>query len=149
VSRFVLLCSVLLSLLCVGCSQSGTAEGVVDYKSISGLKERSAYSIVRDGPSEGVQPIVVYDEELKNLGYFPSEGDLVVSDALERQIEEAGYTGLDYIISVRILSDGKLSKYPSGFHTNREIFNEAKLGTQIKFEKSPSNIGPEIVRLLE
>ncbi len=147
-SRFVLLCSVLLSLLCVGCSQSGTAEGVVDYKSISGLKEKSAYSIVRDGPSEGVQPIVVYDEELKV--YFPLvEGDLVVSETLERQIEEAGYTGLDYIISVRILSDGKLSKYPSGFHTNREIFNEAKLGTQIKFEKSPSNIGPEIVSLLE
>ena len=147
-SRFVLLCSVLLSLLCVGCSQSGTAEGVVDYKSISGIKEKSAYSIVRDGPSEGVQPIVVYDEELKV--YFPLvEGDLVVSETLERQIEEAGYTGLDYIISVRILSDGKLSKYPSGFHTNREIFNEAKLGTQIKFEKSPSNIGPEIVSLLE
>ena len=147
-SRFVLLCSVLLSLLCVGCSQSGTAEGVVDYKSISGLKEKSAYSIVRDGPSEGVQPIVVYDEELKV--YFPLvEGDLVVSETLERQIEEAGYTGLDYIISVRILSDGKLSKYPSGFHTNREIFNEAKLGTQIKFEKSPSTIGPEIVSLLE
>ena len=146
-SRFVLLCSVLLSLLCVGCSQSGTAEGVVDYKSISGIKGKSAYSIVRDGPSEGVQPIVVYDEELKV--YFRSEGDLVVSDTLERQIEEAGYTGLDYIISVRVLSDGKLSKYPSGFHTNREIFNEAKLGTQIKFEKSPSNIGPEIVSLLE
>ena len=145
--RFVLLCSVLLSLLCVGCSQSGTAEGVVDYKSISGLKEKSAYSIVRDGPSEGVQPIKVYDEELKV--YFPSEGDLVVSDNLERQIEEAGYTGLDYIIIVRVLSGGKLSKYTSGFHTNREIFNEAKLGTEIKFEKSPSKVGPEIVKLLE
>jgi len=147
VSRFVLLCSVLLSLLCVGCSQSGTVEGVVDYKSISGIKEKSAYSIVRDGPSEGAQPIVVYDEDLKD--HFPLEGDLVVSDNLERQIEEAGYTNLEYIISVRVLSNGKLSKYPSGFHTSREIFNEAKLGTEIRFEKAPSKIGPEIVRLLE
>jgi hypothetical protein len=145
--RFVLLCSVLLSLLCVGCSQSGTVEGVVEYKSRSGMMERSAYSIVRDGPSEGVQPIVVYDENLK--GYFPSEGDLVISDSLEKQIEEAGYTNLDYIISVRVLSGGKLSKYTSGFYTSREIFNEAKLGTEIKFEKSPSKMGPEIVRLLE
>lgn len=145
--RFVLLCSVLLSLLCIGCSQSGTVEGVVEYKSISGMMDKSAYSIVRDGPSEGVQPIVVYDENLK--GYFPSEGDLVVSDSLEKQIEEAGYTSLDYIISVRVLSGGKLSKYTSGFYASREIFNEAKLGTEITFEKAPSKMGPEIVSLLE
>jgi hypothetical protein len=145
--RFVLLFVIVSSLLLVGCSQSGTAEGIVDYKAIYGMMGKSYYAIVVAGSPDGTPYIVAYDGELK--GYLPSEGDLVVSDSLEKQIEERGYTNLDYIISVRTLSEGRPSQHLSGFYTNLQVFNEAKLGGKIKFEYSPSRLGSEIVRFLE
>lgn len=147
-ARFALLfvVVVMFSLLSVGCSQSGTVEGVVDYKAVYGIMEKSYYAIVVAGSPDGVPHIVVYDQELK--GYFPSEGELVISDSLEKQIE-AHYSGLDYIISVRALSDGKPSQYLSGFYTNLQVFNQAKVGTAIRFEYSASKMGPEMIRVVE
>jgi hypothetical protein len=147
VLKSVLLPLILVSiLLCAGCSQSGTAEGVVEYKAIYGMMGKSYYAIVVAGSPDGAAHIVTYDKELR--GYFPSEGDLVVTDSLEKELE-ARYTNLDYIVSMRILSEGKPSQYLSGFHTNLQVFNEATLGGKVKFEYSPSSLGPEIVGCLE
>jgi hypothetical protein len=145
--RFVLPFVIALSLVSVGCSQSGTAEGVVEYKAIYGLVGKSYSAIVVAGSPDGMPHIVVYDEAVKDC--LPSEGDLVVSDSLERRIEDLGYTKVEYIVSVRILSQGRPSQYLSGFRTNVQIFNDTKLGGKINFRYSPSKLGPEIVGLLE
>ncbi len=145
--RFVLPFVIALSLVSVGCSQSGTTEGIVEYKAIYGVLGKSYNAIVVAGSPEGAPHIVAYDEAVKD--YLPSEGDLVVSDSLERQIEDLGYTKVEYIISVRTLSQGRPSQYLSGFRTNVQVFNETKLGGKIKFKYSPSRLGPEIVSVLE
>jgi len=148
IAKLMLLCLVALSLLPLGCSQGGIAEGEVRYKMVTGMKDRLYFIIVRNEPIDG-QPSIVFntdaEEAIKNC--FPSTGNLTVDNSTEKQIE-AFYTRIDYMVSIQLMS-GQKDEYYQAFRADREDFNSMTIGSRVKVDTLPSSEGPRIVRIVE
>lgn len=141
-ARLVLLLLVVFILMSLGCSRSTIVEGVVAHRVLSGVKDGTSYTVLWDRfDDNGVSIIVVKDEDLED--YFPLEGDLVVSEELEGQIQIL-YSEVVYQVSVR-----ESPEHTVGYLTSREIFNRMKLGATVEFQTSESSGAPEIVSLLD
>lgn len=145
----LLLLIVILSLLPLGCQQGGTVEGVVYHKMVTGRIEERIYTIIvrNELTKNGDLSIVIGAEEEEIRACFPSEGNLVVDDMSERQIE-AFYTRIDYNVSIHVMS-GNRYKYYRGCRTDRETFNQLIVGTKVKLETKPTTKGPWIVSIIE
>lgn len=147
VTRVALLCLLALSLLQLGCSQGGIVEGQVQYKYITGMQDRRYFIIVRNDPSDG-QPAIVFDKyapaEVRQC--FPAAGNIQVDNATESQIE-AFYDRIYYIVTIHITSGSH--RYYQAYRTEREIFNQMQLGSTVKVDTEPSDIGPKILSIVE
>ena len=134
-----------------GCSQGGIVEGEVHYKIVTGMKDLLYVVIVTNAPTDGAPSITVGDEvseeAIKNCFRFPPEGDLVVDDSSVMQIE-AFYTRVYYTVSIHVMS-GNNYKYYEACRTSREIFNELQMGARVKVETQHSDLGPNIIRIVE
>jgi hypothetical protein len=146
-TRLVLVCIMTLSLLWVGCSQKRTVEGVVYYKTVSGMKGLLFCSIARNGASDGVPFILVDAEEQALKDWFPSEGDLVVDNSTEMRIDEF-YTKVVYMVSIHVMTTDGEYRYYLAYNASRGIFNELQVGAKVKLETSPTDNGPTIVRIV-
>jgi len=140
----------LLSVLPSGCSQGGVVEGEVHYKFVTGMQDRRYFIIVRNEPTDG-QPSIVFDpaaeEEIRRC--FPSEGNLVVDNYTEAQIE-VFYTRIEYIVSLHLASGDEVKySYYQACKANREDFNKLVVGSRVIVETQPSDIGPVITRIVE
>jgi hypothetical protein len=148
IAKLLFLLLMVLGVLPSGCSQGGTLECEVHYKYVTGMKDRLYFIIVTNEPT-GSPPSIVFDptaeEEIK--GSLPSAGNLVVDDSSARLIETL-YTNVFYTVSIRVMS-GNDYKYYQSCRTSREIFNELLMGTRMKVETEPSDVGPKIVRIVE
>lgn len=138
---------VLLSVLPSGCSQGGIVDCEIHYKYVTGMKDRLYFIIVTNEPT-GSPPSIVFDptaeEEIK--ASLPSAGNLVVDDSSSRLIETF-YTNVFYTVSVHVMS-GNDFKYYQSCRTTREIFNELLMGTRMKVETEPSDVGLKIVGIV-
>jgi hypothetical protein len=147
-TKFLLLSLMVLGVLPSGCSQGGILECEIHYKYVTGMKDRLYSIIVTNEPADS-QPSIVFDptaeEEIKES--LPSAGNLVVDDSSATLIETL-YTNVFYTVSIRVMS-GNDYKYYQSCRTSREIFNELLMGTRMKVEMEPSDVGPKIVRIVE
>lgn len=148
IAKLLLLSLMVLSLLPLGCSQGGILECEIHYKNVAGMKDLLYFIIVTNEPSDS-QPSIVFDptaeEEIKAA--LPSAGNLVVDDSSAALIDTF-YENVYYTVSIRVMS-GNDYKYYQSCRTTREIFNEMTIGTRMKVETEPSDVGPEIVRIVE
>jgi hypothetical protein len=148
-AKLLLLSLAVLGILPSGCSQGGIVEGEVHYKIVTGMKDLLYVVIATNAPTDGAPSITVGDEvveeEIKSC--FPSEGNLVVDNSSEMQIERF-YTRVYYVVSIHVTS-GNNYKYYEACRTSREIFNELPMGARVKVETQHSDIGPSIIRIVE
>ena len=146
-AKLALLCLLALALVPTGCSQGGPVEGEVQYKYVTGMQDRRYFIIVRNEPADG-QPSIVFHETAEEAVKlcFPAEGNLVVDNATEEQIE-AFYDRLYYMVTLHISSGSHY--YNQAYRTDRDIFNELQLGAKVKVDTEASDIGPKILSIVD
>jgi hypothetical protein len=151
IAKLLLLCLMALSLLPLSCSQGGRVEGVVHYKTVSGMKDRVYTILVTNEPTDtdgepSIPSIVVHVEESDIRRCFRSEGDLVVDNSTEKIIEEF-YTRVDYVVSLHIMSGNEYTYYQA-CRADREDFNQLKVGSIVTVDTIPSSEGPRITGIV-
>lgn len=120
-----------------------TAEGIVDHKAITGVKDDTSYTILMNRTSEVGPLILLKDEDFEE--YFSTgDGNVVVSESVEREVKEE-YSSVSYFVNVKVDPEGYGTQ---PYRVSREIFNNMEVGTKVKFHWTGSTQLPEIVELL-
>ena len=146
-AKLALLCLAVLGSLFSSCSQGGVVEGEVRYKMVTGMQDRRYFIIVRSDPGNG-PPGIVFEDTTEDIirGCFPSTGDLVVDDATLGHID-ALYDHICYMVTLHLLS-GEQYTYYQACRTERDLFNQLKVGSRVKLDTEPSDVGPLITRIV-
>jgi len=148
----VLLMGILLvASILAGCIKPGPiVEGVVDHKSVTGVKDDTSYTILLNRPSDEGPWILVEDKDYEE---FFSEEDrhAVINKSLEDEMKTK-YSSINYLVSVRLNSEDTVNNLKEGdtlaYFVNRDDFNKVKIEDEVKFEVSRSAIAT-IERFLE
>jgi hypothetical protein len=146
----ILFLIVALSPLLVSCDQSGSVQGIVNYKMVTAQKDRPTFTIVLNGPPGGEPAVIVNVSDkaiIKDFPPDPPDDNLVVDNSSLADIQKS-YSKINYLVSIDVRS-GEKHQYYLGCHTDQDTFNELKLGSRVKVEIVPSSTGPEIVSFTE
>lgn len=136
----VILCLLVLVYIYIGRS---TAEGIVDHKAITGVKDDTSYTILMNRTSD-VGPLILLKDE-DHGGYFSTgDGSVVVSESLEREMK-GEYSVVNYFVNVEVDPEGYGTQ---PYRVSREIFNNIEVGKNVKFRWTRLTELPEIVELL-
>jgi hypothetical protein len=120
-----------------------TAEGIVDHKAITGVKDDTSYTILMNAFSDGEAWIALKDQDYEE--YFSTgDGNALVSESLEREVKKE-YSVVNYFVNVKVDPEGYGTQ---PYRVSREIFNNMEVGTEVKFRWTGSTQLPEIVELL-
>ena len=143
--KVLIVVAAVLCLLVLVYTYSGKniAEGVVDHKAITGVKDDTSYTILMNRTVDGEPLILLKDADYKE--YFSTgSGNVVANESLEREVKKE-YSVVNYFINVKIDSE-EYGTQP--YRASREIFNNIEVGTKLQFRWTGSTQLPEIVELL-
>jgi hypothetical protein len=141
--KVLVVVAAVLCLPVLSCSGWNTAEGIVDHKTVTGVRDNTGYTILMNAASGGKAWIVLKDDDYQ--GYF-STGDenAVVSESLEAEMKEE-YSVVNYLVNVKV---GPEEEGTHPYRVSREIFNNMEVGTKVKFRWLGLTGLPAIVELL-
>ena len=120
-----------------------TAEGIVDHKAITGVKDDTSYTILMNRTSE-VGPLILLKDEDYGEYFSTGDGNVLVSESLEREVKKE-YSLVNYFVNVRVDPEGYGTQ---PYRVSRKIFNNIEVGTKAKFRWTGPTELPEIVELL-
>ena len=136
----VILCLLVLSYIYIGRS---TAEGIVDHKAITGVKDNVSYTILMNRTSD-VGPLILLKDEDYDEYFSTGDGNVVINESLEREVKKE-YSVVNYFVNVKVDPEGYGTQ---PYRVSREIFNNMEVGTKVKFLWTGLTELPEIVELL-
>ena len=133
----------------MACGGSTLGQGEVDHKSVTGVVEDVAFTILRNVPvydqdaPNGRPSIRVEDQDFQ--GFFTSKDEhAVVTVEMENELRQK-YSDLSYIVHVR-LQDGDQGS--QSYLVSREVFNRILVDSPVRFKASGAPI-PTIRKLFE
>jgi hypothetical protein len=135
-----ILCLLVLVYTYIGRS---TAEGIVDHKAITGVKEDVSYTILMNRTSD-VGPLILLKDEDYEEYFSTGDGNVVVSESLEREVKKE-YSVVNYFVNVEVDPEGYGTQ---PYRVSREIFNNIEVGNKVKFRWTRLTELPEIIELL-
>ena len=141
--KVLIVVAAVLCLLVLAYSGRSTAEGIVDHKAITGVKDNTSYTILMNGPGDGEPWILLKDEDYEE--YFSTgDEDAVVSESLASEMKKE-YSVVNYFVNVKVDPE-EYGTQP--YRASREIFNNIEVGTKVQFRWTGPTQLPEIVKLL-
>ena len=143
-SLFVTL-AVLTSLVGLACG-TDTSRGLVDHKTITGIREGTAYTIlIYRSDEEGLPALYVKDRGLLDR-FSIEEANPVIDDALAFDIESM-YEQVTYTVNLRT----ELATGPGTepYKVSREIFNQLQPGAMVRFKAKKDGNIPAITKVLD
>ena len=125
-------------------------EGVVEWKGITGVKDNTHSTIIKNRPSEGEYRILVRDKNYE--GFFRDIGNAEVNKSLEDKLK-ADYSNLNYYVEITVDSRDPVNNlergYTYGYSVSREDFNRVQVWDKVKCEVSRWSELPRIKKFLE
>ena len=141
--KVLIVVAAVLCLLVLAYSGRSTAEGIVDHKAITGVKDNTSYTILVNRTGDGEPLILLKDKDYEE--YFSTgDGNVVVNESLEREVKRE-YSVVNYFVNVKVDPE-EYGTQP--YRASREIFNNIEVGTKVKFRWTGPTQLPEIVELL-
>ncbi len=118
-------------------------EGVVDHKTVIGVKDNVSYTLLVNKPAYDSPWILVKDKDY--VDYF-STGyrNAIVSKPLENEMKKK-YSDIAYFVNIKVSSKEETQPY----QVSREIFNKLRINSKVKFEQISFTEPPTIVKVLE
>ena len=133
----------LVCLLVLACTARNSVEGIVDHKTVTGVKDGTSYTVLMNAAADGEAWIVLKDQDYEE--YFSTvEENAVVSESLEAEMKKE-YSVVNYFINVKVAPEEEGTR---PFRASREVFNSIEVGSTVKFRCSGSTELPKIVELL-
>jgi len=107
--------------------------GVVDHKTITGIRDGTQYTLVVLGPWF----VNVKDNALNDL-FQGQDSNVTINATLERAILNLGYSQINYLASIQVSSRDSVNHLNPGdalaYFVKRSDFNALRIGNSITYE---------------
>ncbi len=147
--RFVVVLLAAVSLASVACGGSAALQGQVDSKTVGGVVESTAYTILSNHPVHGPDAadqrphILVKDPDYARF-FTPADEHAVIAEDMEIELLRK-YTDVSYTVNVRLSTDEGGTR---PYLVSRDLFKRIRVDGPVRFESSGAPI-PTITRLLD